>query len=57
MGTDTQNTPIASHRMLTAAAVVIVLAGVKAASAIVIPVLLAAFIAILCSPVLAWLGR
>ena len=45
----------ASRGVMTAAAVVIVVAGMKAAVAIVIPFLLAAFIAIICSPILSWL--
>lgn len=39
------------------AALVIVLAGVKAASVIVIPFVLAAFIAIICNPLLSFFGR
>jgi predicted PurR-regulated permease PerM len=42
---------------MTAAAVVIIIAGVKAAVSILIPFLLAAFIAIVCSPALSWLRR
>ena len=57
MGTDIQKTTVVSHAILTMAAIVVVIAGVKAATAIVIPVLLAAFIAILCSPLLSWLER
>jgi AI-2 transport protein TqsA len=43
--------------MLAAAAFVIIVAGIQAASAIVIPFLLAVFIAILCTPLLFWLQR
>ncbi|MGQ9920683.1 MAG: AI-2E family transporter [Desulfobacca sp.] len=43
--------------LLTAAAFVIVVAGLQAASAIVIPFLLALFIATLCAPPLFWLVR
>lgn len=47
----------ASRGIMTAAAVVIVVAGMKAAVAIVVPFLLAAFIAVICSPVLSGLRR
>jgi predicted PurR-regulated permease PerM len=43
--------------LVTAAALVVVVAGLKAASAIVIPFLLAAFIAIICAPLLLWMQR
>ncbi len=43
--------------MLTLASVVIVLAGVKAASAIVVPFLLSIFIAMACHPLISYLGR
>jgi len=43
--------------LLTAAAFVIVVAGLQAASAIVIPFLLAVFIATLCAPPLFWMVR
>ncbi len=43
--------------LVTAAALVVVVAGLKAASAIVIPFLLAAFIAIVCAPLLLWMQR
>jgi len=46
-----------SRAMLVMAAVVIVLAGIKAASVIVIPLLLSAFIAIAVSPMINWLAR
>ena len=39
------------------AAVVVVLAGVKAASAIMVPFLLSMFIAIACSPLINWASR
>ena len=45
----------ASRGIMTAAAVVIVVAGMKAAVTILVPFLLAAFIAIVMSPALAWL--
>jgi predicted PurR-regulated permease PerM len=43
--------------MVTVAAFVIVIAGMRAASSILVPFLLSAFIAIICSPVLFWLRR
>ena len=44
----------AGRILLVMAATVIVLAGVKAASVVVVPVLLALFIAIICHPLIAW---
>lgn len=46
-----------SKAMLVMAAVVIVLAGIKAASVIFIPLLLSAFIAIAVSPIINWSAR
>jgi AI-2 transport protein TqsA len=43
--------------LLAAAAFVIIVAGIQAASAIIIPFLLAVFIATLCAPLLYWLQR
>lgn len=43
--------------ILTMAALVIIVAGVKAAQAIVIPFLLSGFIAIICGPPLVWLRK
>ncbi len=43
--------------LLYAAAVVVVIAGLKAASSVVIPLLLATFIAVLSAPVLMWLEQ
>ncbi|HHL45400.1 MAG TPA: AI-2E family transporter [Gammaproteobacteria bacterium] len=43
--------------LLTAAAVVIVIAGMKAAAPILVPFLLSGFIAIICAPPLFWLER
>ena len=43
--------------LITTAAFIIVVAGMRAATAIVIPFLLAVFIAIICSPPLFWLQR
>ena len=40
--------------LLTLAALVVVLAGIKAASAMVVPFLLSIFIAVICNPILQW---
>lgn len=48
--------PIAKA-MLVMASVIIVLAGVKAASVIMVPFLLSAFIAIACSPLINWASK
>jgi len=47
----------ASHILLTVAAFVVVIAGMRAAVTIVVPFLLAAFIAIISAPPLFWLHR
>ena len=39
------------------ASIVVILAGVKAASAIVVPFLLSVFIAMACSPIITWANR
>ncbi len=57
MGSDNRPSTTVSRTLLTLAAVVVIFAGVKAAAAIVIPFLLASFIAIVCGPLLSWLGR
>jgi predicted PurR-regulated permease PerM len=46
-----------SRILLTTAAFVVVVAGMRAAASIVVPFLLSAFIAILCAPFLFWLQR
>jgi predicted PurR-regulated permease PerM len=46
---------LASNILLSAAAVVIVIAGIKSAAAMLVPFLLAVFIAILSAPLLRWL--
>ena len=43
--------------LLILASIVIILAGVKAASAIVVPFLLSVFIAMACSPIITWANR
>jgi predicted PurR-regulated permease PerM len=47
----------AARFLLTAAALVVVIAGLRAAQKLVIPFLLATFLAIICSPVVGWLQR
>lgn len=51
-----QNSPI-FKMLLSCAAIVIILAGVKAAGEIVVPFLLALFIAIICSPVIKFMTQ
>ncbi|MGX5913642.1 AI-2E family transporter [Aliidiomarina sp. Khilg15.8] len=55
--TDTPQLTSASRVLIVAAALVVVLAGIKAASVVVVPVLLALFIAIICQPVILWFTR
>lgn len=45
------------NTLLAAACVVVIVAGMKAASGILVPFLLAGFIALLCAPALFWLRR
>ncbi|MGH0036846.1 MAG: AI-2E family transporter [Myxococcota bacterium] len=47
--------PRQASPLLAAAAFVVVVAGLKAAAALVIPCLLAVFIAVICAPILLWL--
>jgi AI-2 transport protein TqsA len=52
--------PVYANRrnvLVTAAALVILVAGLRAGQAIILPLLLAAFVAILCIPLLSWLTR
>ncbi len=48
---------VALRTTLMLASLVVIFAGIKAASAIVVPFLLAMFIAIICSPMVRWLMR
>jgi len=43
--------------LITGAAAIVVIAGLKAAQTIVIPLLISVFLATLCSPAVSWLGR
>jgi AI-2 transport protein TqsA len=45
------------HTMVMFAALMIILAGIKAASPIVVPFILSAFIAIVCTPLIHWLDQ
>ena len=47
----------ATSVLITLAAVVVLIAGMKAASEIIVPFIFAIFIAIICAPVLLWLTR
>jgi len=48
---------LAGNLLITAAAAVVVIAGMKSAAAILVPFLLAAFIALLSAPLMHWLTR
>ena len=52
-----QNLTGASRSLLIFAALIVVLAGLKLASAIVVPFLLSVFIAIICNPLITFMGR
>jgi len=56
MSTERPRTTV-SQMLLTVAAFVIVVAGMQAASSLLVPFLLAAFITIICTPIMAWLIR
>jgi len=47
--------PIGARSLMIGAAVVVVLAGLKASQTLIIPFLLALFLAIICAPVMTWL--
>lgn len=55
--TDTSHKSTVSQTLITIAAFVVVIAGMRAAGTIVVPFLLAAFIAIISAPPLFWLQR
>ena len=50
-----ENTGSTSRILVTFAAFIVIVAGMKAASTIVVPVLLALFVAIICSAPVSWL--
>ena len=43
--------------LLTVAAVVVLIAGMKAAAAILLPILVAIFLAVICTPPVVWLQK
>ncbi len=51
------NPPYSSRAMVTLAAFVVVIAGMRASATILVPFLLSAFIAIVVSPLMFWLRR
>ena len=51
----TEHSHPASNALLAVASVVVIVAGLKAASSLFVPFLLAGFISLLCAPVLFWL--
>ena len=53
----THETPYQNHWLILSASLIIVLAGIKAASVIVVPFILAIFIAIICMPLVHGLMR
>lgn len=57
MDTPTPQSAIGQRILVGIAAFVVVIAGLKAAASLVVPFLLAVFIAILCAPPLAWLKK
>ncbi len=48
---------IVARFMLTAAAFIVIIAGLKAAESVLVPFLLSVFIAVICAPPLAWLTQ
>ena len=48
---------LGARTLVIGAAVVIVLAGLKAAQSLIIPFLLALFLAIICTPAVSWLAK
>ena len=49
--------PASLKFLLVAASVVVIIAGLKASSAILLPILVAIFLAVICTPPVAWLQR
>ena len=52
-----ERTSKAAHFLIVAACFVVVVAGMRAASSILVPFLLSMFIAIICAPPLFWMQR
>ena len=55
--TETRSSGIGARSLFVGAAAVVVLAGLKAAQSLVIPFLLALFLAIICAPAVSWLTK
>ena len=49
--------PASLRILLVAASIVVLIAGLKAAGAIILPILVAVFLAVICTPLVAWLQR
>jgi len=54
---DTSRPRLGARSLMVGAAVVVVLAGLKAAQSLIIPFLLALFLAIICTPAVSWLAN
>jgi predicted PurR-regulated permease PerM len=54
---DAQRPRLGARTLVVGAAVVVVLAGLKAAQSLIIPFLLALFLAIICTPAVSWLSK
>ncbi len=52
-----QESPMAVRSFVVMACVVIILAGIKTASPIVMPFVLSAFLAVICNPAIVWLSK
>ena len=52
-----QESPMAVRSFVVMACVVIILAGIKTASPIVVPFVLSAFLAVICNPAIVWLSK
>lgn len=57
MSASSQNFSAVSRFILTSAAFVVVVAGMRAAESLLVPFLLSLFVAVVCSPMLLWLKR
>ena len=54
---EAQRSRLGARTLVVGAAVVVVLAGLKAAQSLIIPFLLALFLAIICTPAVSWLAK
>ena len=55
--TEEKTTRIGARSLILAAATIVVIAGLKAAQSLIIPFLLALFLAIICTPAITWMTR